>query len=129
MCLLGKFCCYIMQCIYYSTKDKYTFKRCNIFMWHTRFFKQLLQLGFFSAVCVSACGVCVCVCVCVCVYIVFLMLFRQPPCLKLYDKIFAINWSQIWVFSEDSIKYILSLKNCNRLCKKWNGNFLKKNFI
>ena len=88
---------------------------------------------------VRACGVvwcgvvCVCVCVCVwlwvsvcvCVSIEYLMLFRQLPYLKFHNKIFATNWSQIWVFSEDLIKCILSLKNCHTVCKKGNKNYKK----
>ena len=105
-------------------------------MWYMRLFKQLVQLGVFlvlcvyvRVVCVSVC-VCVCacvsVCVCVCVSIEYLMLFRQLPYLKFHNKIFATNWSQIWVFSEDLIKYILSLKNCNTVRKKRNKNYKKK---
>ena len=30
------------------------------------------------------------------------------------------------MFSEELIKYILSLKNCNTTCKKWNKNYKKK---
>ena len=80
---------------------------------------------FMRAVCVCVC-VCLCVCVCVvcvCVSVVFLMLFRQLPYLKFCNKIFAANWSQIRVFSEDLITYILSLKNCNT--KKGNKNYKK----
>ena len=73
------------------------------------------------------CGVCVCVCVCLLLlYSVFLMLFRQFPYLKFHNKIFATNWSQIWMFFEVLIKYILSLKNCNTICKKENKNYKKK---
>ena len=67
--------------------------------------------------CVRAC-VRACVCVCVCVSIVFLMLSRQLPYLQFHHKIFATNRSQIRVFSEDLIKYIMSFKNCNTICKK-----------
>ena len=86
-------------------------------------------------VCVCACGVYVCVyvcmyvcmhacmhaCVCVCVfllYFVFLVLFNQLPYLKFHNKIFTTNWSQIWAFFEDLLKYILSFKNCNTIWKK-----------
>ena len=66
------------------------------FMCHMHFFKQLVQLGVFSVLCVRAYDVCMCVCVCVCVcvfllYFVFLMLFRQLPYLKFHNKIFATN--------------------------------------
>ena len=37
------------------------------FMCHMHFFKQLVQLGVFSVLCVRAYDVCMCVCVCVCV--------------------------------------------------------------
>ena len=92
-------------------------------MWHMRVFKQLVQLGVFSALCLCACGACVCV------SIAFLMLFRQLPYLKFHNKIFATNWSQIWVFFEDLIKYILSLENCNTICKKGNKNYKKKKCV
>ena len=115
-------------------------------MWYMRFFKQLVQLGVFSVlcVCVRVVWYCVCVCVsvrecvcvcacvcvrvCVCVSIEYLMLFRQLPYLKFHNKTFATNWSQIWVFSEDLIKYILSLKSCNTVCKKGNKNYKKKSW-
>ena len=74
------------------------------------------------------CGVHVCACVCVCVfllYFVILMLFRQLPYRKFHNKIFATNWSQIWLFFEDLIKYILSSNNCNTICKKGNKKYKK----
>ena len=139
-------CYYIMYSIYYSTKDKYTFKCKKIFMWNMCFFKQLVLFGLFLVLCVCMCAVCVCVCVCVhvrsvcvcvCVYVcvhacmhacvcvcvfllyfVFLVLFNQLPYLKFHNKIFTTNWSQIWAFFEDLLKYILSFKNCNTIWKK-----------
>ena len=68
----------------------------------------------------------ICGCVCVFVSIVFSMIFRQLPYLKFHNKIFATNWSQIWMFSVDLVKYILSLKNCNTTCKKWNKDYKKE---
>ena len=59
-------CYYIMYSIYYSTKDKYTFKCKKIFMWNMCFFKQLVLFGLFLVLCVCMCAVCVCVCVCAC---------------------------------------------------------------
>ena len=110
-----------------------------------RFFKQLLLFQTVSVLGVFAreCGLCVCMCVCVCVCvsvcmclcmsvsvsvsvclsIVFLMLFCELPYLKFH------NWSQIWVFSEDLMKYMLSLKNCNTICKKWHKNYKRKSFL
>ena len=139
-------CYYIMYSIYYSTKDKYTFKCKKIFMWNMCFFKQLVLFGLFLVLCVCMCAVCVCVCVCVCacavyvcvyvcmyvcmhacmhvcvcvflLYFVFLVLFNQLPYLKFHNKIFTTNWSQIWAFFEDLLKYILSFKNCNTIWKK-----------
>ena len=70
-----------------------------------------------------------CVRVCVCVSIVFLMLSRQLPYLQFHHKIFATNRSQIRVFSEDLIKYIMSLKNCNTICKKKEIKITKKKTI
>ena len=83
--------------------------------------------------CVS-CFVCVCVCVCVCVgvllciciSIAILTPFRLFPYMIFHTKIFATNSSQICVFSENLIKYIPSLKNCDTTYKKRNKNFLKK---
>ena len=66
------------------------------------------------------------VCVYVCVSIVFLMLSRQLPYLQFHHKIFATNRSQIRVFSQDLIKYIMSLKNCNTICKKQEIKITKK---
>ena len=64
------------------------------------------------SMCIYVC-MCVCVCVCLCVSIVILMPFRQLVYRVFQTEIFATNWSQIWVFSEDLIKYISSLKSCN----------------
>ena len=72
--------------------------------------------------------VCACVRARVCVSIVFLMLSRQLPYLKLHHKIFTTNCSQIRVLSEDLIKYIMSLKNCNTICKKNEIKIKKKQY-
>ena len=150
-------CYYIMYSIYYSTKDKYTFKCKKIFMWNMCFFKQLVLFGLFLVLCVCMCAVCVCVCVCVCacavyvcvyvcmyvcmhacmhvcvcvflLYFVFLVLFNQLPYLKFHNKIFTTNWSQIWAFFEDLLKYILSFKNCNTIWKKKEKITKKKKVI
>ena len=145
-------CYYIMYSIYYSTKDKYTFKCKKIFMWNMCFFKQLVLFGLFLVLCVCMCAVCVCVCVCTCavyvcvyvcmyvcmhacmhvcvcvflLYFVFLVLFNQLPYLKFHNKIFTTNWSKIWAFFEYLLKYILSFKNCNTIWKKKGKNYKKK---
>ena len=101
-------------------------------MWHMCFFKQLVQLGFFSVLCVCMRDVCVCVCVCVfLLYFVFLTLLNQPPYLTFHKKIFTTNWSQIWVLFEDLIKYILSFNTIlTQFLEKWNKNYKKKtNFV
>ena len=56
-------------------KSKYTFK---IFMWHMCFFKQLVQLGLFSVLCVCVRGVCVCVFVISIVFCIFDALQPTP---------------------------------------------------
>ena len=106
-------------------KSKYTFKCLNIFIWLNTFCRWK---SFLFCMCMCEC-VCVCVCVYVCVSIVFLMIFRQLSCVKFHTKIFATNGSQIWVFTEVFMKYILSLENCNTTCKKWNENYKKKKKI
>ena len=53
------------------------------------------------------------------------MHFRQLPYLIFHTKIFATNWSQIMVFSDDLIKYISSLKKCNTNYKKWSKKLKK----
>ena len=73
--------------------------------------------SFWLCVHVRACDVYVCF------YCIFHALILQLPYLKFHNKIFATNWSQIWMFSEDLIQYILSLKNGNPICKK---NEIKK---
>ena len=81
-------------------------------------------------VCVCVC-VFVCVCVCVCVfllYFVFLMLFNQFPYQKFHNKISTTNWSQIWAFFEDLLKYVLSFINCNTIWKKKETKITKQNF-
>ena len=80
--------------------------------------------SLFGFMCLRVCRVCVFL-----LYFVFLMLFKQLPSLKFHNKVFATNWSQILVFFEDLIKYILSLKNCNTIWnkKKGNKNYKKKN--
>lgn len=71
----------------------------------------------------------VCVCVCVCISIAILTPFRLFSYMIFHTKIFATNWSQICVFSENLIKYISSLKNCNTTYKKRNKNFFKKSVL
>ena len=116
---IQKLCYYIMQSIYYWTKDKYTFKCKKIFMWHMCFFKQHVQLGFFSVLCVGMRDVCVCVSV-------FLILLNQPPYLKFHKKIFTTNWSQIWMLFQDLIKYVLSFNTIlTQFLEKWNKNYKK----
>ena len=95
----------------FSNMNQCTFKCEKIFMWHIFFFKQFVQLGVFSVSCV-----CVRVVWCVCVSIVFCISDALQS--TIINKIFDTNWSQIWVFFQDLIKYILSLKNCNTICKK-----------
>ena len=116
---------YYMQSIYYSTKDKYTFQCEKGFMCHTCFFKQLVQLGVFSVLCVCVRVVCVCVSVvfCICDALQTSPLSEIP---QQNNKTFATNSSQIWVFFEDLIKYIWSLKNCNTICKNRKKNYKKK---
>ena len=112
---------YYMQSIQYSTKDKYTFQCEKVFMCHTCFFKQLVQLAVFSVLCVCVCGVCVCVCVCVSIVFCIDDSLQTSPLSEIpqqNNKIFASNSSQIQVLFEDLIKYILSLKNCNTISKK-----------
>ena len=70
-------------------------------------------------------------CVCVCVSVVFCICdaFQTSPLSEIpqqNNKIFATNSSQIWVFFEDLIKYIWSLKNCNTICKNRKKNYKKK---
>ena len=100
---------------------------CGICVILNSLFNWLVQLVQF---CVFVCVWHVCVCVCVCVfllYFLFLLLFNQLPYLKFHNKVFTKNWSQIWVFLEDLIKYILSWRNCNTIRKKkGNKNYKKK---
>ena len=95
-------------------------------MWHMCFFNSFCSWEIFLLCMYTYMCVCVFMCVCVCVSIVFSMIFRQLPYLKFHTKIFATNWSQIWMFCEDLVKYILSLKNGNITCKKWNKDYKKE---
>ena len=66
----------------------------------------------------------ICVLSYVCCVCVFLLHFwcssdNSPT----WNSIFATNGSQIWAFSEDLITYLLSLKNCNTICKRRNKNY------
>ena len=95
-------------------KNQYTFK-CKRYLCDIRAFLNSLcnwESFWFYVFARVWCVVCVSVFL---LYFVFLMLFRQLPYLKFYNKIFATNWSQILVIFGDLIKCILSLKNCNKI--------------
>ena len=59
-------------------------------------------------------------------FIAFLILFRQLLYQKFHTTIFAKNLSQIYVFSEDLIKYIWSLKYCSSTFEKRDKNYKTK---
>ena len=103
--------------------------RKNICMTYVLFKIACATGSLFRCVCLRACGVCECVCVCFYCFLYFWCSADNSPIWNSITKYLLQFETRYGWFFEDLIKYRLSLKYCNTICKKKEIKLKKKRYF